>query len=70
MQVSEKKGETGILGACLYAIFLVLKKCETKILRTACEVGLSLIFFGPEPAHALFGTEHRHKIAEKFFEVE
>ena len=29
------------------------------MLRSACEVGLSLTFFGPEPAHVPFGTEHK-----------
>ena len=35
---------------------------RTRILRTACEVGLSLIFFCPEPVHVPFGTEHKHII--------
>ena len=35
---------------------------RTRILRTACEVGLSLIFFGLEPAHVPFWTVHKHFI--------
>ena len=38
---------------------------RTRILRTACEIGLSLIFFGPEPAHIPFGTEHKHTVCMK-----
>ena len=38
---------------------------EPGILRTACKVGLSLIFFGPEPAHVRFGTEHKHIMFNK-----
>ena len=33
---------------------------ESRILRSACEVGLSLIFFAPDPAHVSFGTEYKH----------
>ena len=67
--MGKKEGETGILRTCLYCedeqspIFLVLSQCGTRILRTACEVGLSMILFAPEPAHVPFRTEHKTYIA-------
>ena len=55
MQLSEKEGERASVepGSVIFY--------EPGILRTACEVGLSisLIFFGPEPPHVLFGTERK-----------
>ena len=55
MQVSEKEGEPEPVWNQAVPFCL-----RTRILGTACEVGLSLIFFGPGPAHVQFGTEHKH----------
>ena len=49
MQVSEKEGEP--------------MPVWNQDFRTACEVGLSLNFFGPETVHVLLGTEHKHHIS-------
>ena len=54
MQLSEKEGEPEPVWK-KWCHFL-----RTRILGTACEDRLSLIFFGPEPTHVPFGTEHKH----------
>ena len=59
MQVSEKEG------ALAPVWNQALSFLRTRILRTACEVGLSLIFFGPEPVHVPFGTKRKHIICGK-----
>ena len=56
MQLSEKEGEPEPVWK-KWCHFL-----RTRILGTACEDGLSLIFFGPEPTHVPFGTQHKHII--------
>ena len=55
IEVSEKEGESEPVLEPDSVIFY-----EPGILRTACEVGPSLIFFGP--VHVMFGTEHKHII--------
>ena len=46
--MSEKEGEPEPVWNQAVSFFLT------------CEVGLSLIFFRPEPAHVPFGIEHKH----------
>ena len=62
MQVSEKEGEPEPVWNLSQCGTRQCHFLSTRILRTACEVGLSLIFFGHEPAHVPFGTEHKHII--------
>ena len=55
MQMTEKEGEPEPVWNQAVSFFL-----RTRILGIACEVGLFLIFFSPEPAHVPFGIEHKH----------